>query len=79
VSEDNSALPICCASISNFRSAILAIQKNDGEFTDKLSSGLLDAWDDLCHAHGPNEGWSPIFLKFLSQAELTWPTIVEST
>ena len=76
--DDESALPTCCASISNFRDAILAIHKSNGELTDELSARLREAWEDLFTAHGPNEGWSPIFLRFLAQAGLMWP-VAKST
>ena len=78
LNDDRSALPVCCANISNFRDVILAIHENRGELTDKLTVMLHETWMDLYQAHGSDEGWHPTFLKFVTQAGLTWPVVGSS-
>lgn len=70
--EEKSALPPCCANISELRSAIIAIRTNGGDITNLLLENLKERWEWTCDTHDMTGSWA-ILRKFMGQTGLPWP------
>lgn len=64
------ALPVCCANISEMRSAIKVVRRQDGFVTPHDRQRLLDAFEGVQAAHSLDEWDSSTLCKLMEQVKL---------
>ncbi len=70
--DADSSLPKCCADVSELRSVILDLHRNEGLLTPKLEEALHRAWGCVSDSHGPEDFGTGTLQKLILQAGLFW-------
>lgn len=65
--EKCTALPVCCANISDLRDQIIILRKNGGKLQEDNKRDLIEAFKWVRGSHGPDEWDWTILNKLMAQ------------